>query len=68
MSKEKGITLVSLVLTIILIMILAGVTVKITANGLLNKKDNIVNEYYSKEKNVTDQIESLNNEWSTIIN
>ncbi len=67
MQEQNGITLVSLVLTIILMLILVGVTVKITRNGLLDKKDKAVNEYYSKEKNTTDKIKTIEDEWDGVI-
>ena len=39
MKKSKGITLIALVITIIILLILAGVTMQMTfgENGLLNK-------------------------------
>ena len=41
MKKEKGITLVALVITIIVLLILAGVTISLTLgdNGLLNRAE-----------------------------
>lgn len=69
MQKQRGITLVSLVLTIILMLILAGLTINVVSsnNGLLNKKNKAVNEYYSEEKNITDKIKTVENEWSGVI-
>lgn len=51
MKKSKGITLIALVITIIILLILAGVTIQVTfgENGLLNKAENAKTEQAKAE-------------------
>lgn len=52
-KKESGITLVALVVTIIVLLILAGVsiTMVIGNNGIINRSRNAVNSYDESSKN-----------------
>ena len=54
LKKEKGITLIALVITIILLLILAGVTIKLVLDGgLIEKSQTSVDEYseeYARER------------------
>ena len=60
-KKEKGITLVALIITIIVLLILAGVSISFVFNGgILDKTQSAVNEYENaadEEKNVLDKID-----------
>lgn len=52
LKKEKGITLVALVVTIIILLILAGVTITIALsdNGLFQRSKQAVNEHKNGEQ------------------
>ena len=66
MQKENGITLAALVLTLILMLILAGVTINIAGKELIDKKNKAANEYYEKQKNTTDTMKSIKEEWNGV--
>lgn len=59
LKKEKGITLVALVVTIIILLILAGVTITIALsdNGLFQKSKKAVNTWKDAERN---EVEVMN--------
>ena len=59
--KEKGITLIVLVITIIFLMILAGVTLNLTTstNGILNGAKNTTDKYDSLKTYEEDSIQKL---------
>ena len=60
-TKEKGITLVVLVITIILLLILAGITITyITGGGLIDKTQIAMNEYENADKREQDIIDEIN--------
>lgn len=60
-SKEKGITLVALVITIIILLILAGVTImQLTGNGLLQKVEQAKEKSEEKSAEETLNIELAN--------
>ena len=60
-TKEKGITLVVLVITIILLLILAGITISyITGGGLIDKTQVAMNEYENADKKQQDIIDDIN--------
>ena len=60
-TKEKGITLVVLVITIILLLILAGITISyITGGGLIDKTQVAMNEYENADKKQQDIIDEIN--------
>ena len=50
MKGQKGITLVALVVTIIVLLILAGITIKILMNSGLIQKTNLARDTYTKVK------------------
>ena len=55
--KQEGITLIALVITIILLLILAGVTLKIVLdNNFVDKTQKAVDKYSEAQKNETEQI------------
>ena len=53
LNKEKGITLIALVVTIIILLILAGVTLSLALNqeGLFNRARNAGEQYEAAQKN-----------------
>ena len=59
--REKGITLIVLVITIIILMILAGVTLNLTTstNGILNGAKNTTDKYDSLKTYEEDSIQKL---------
>ena len=61
LKRNKGITLVALIITIIILLILAGVSLSFVFNGgILDKAQQAVNEYENasqKEQNLLDQID-----------
>lgn len=62
--REKGITLIALIVTIIILMILAGVVVAtITGNnGILNKAKFAKNKYQNSENEENNRVNSYENE------
>ncbi len=66
--KEKGITLVALVITIIILLILAGVTINtaLSENGLFRMAKKAVNEYQESEKQEQEAIEEIAKEMEKI--
>ncbi len=66
--KEKGITLVALVITIIILLILAGVTINtaLSENGLFRMAKKAVNEYQESERQEQDAIEEITKEMEKI--
>ena len=63
MLKEKGITLIALVVTIVVLLILAGVSINLILgqNGLISKSKEAKNR--SKQGEVTDRIITMLGEW-----
>ena len=59
--KEKGITMVSLVITIIILLILSSIALKtvIGENGLIEKSQQITKEYENTELREKEGIEEL---------
>ena len=71
--KNKGITLVALIITIIILLILAGVSLSFVFNGgILDKSQQAVNEYQNasqKEQDLLNKIDNyLENELGEITN
>ncbi len=66
--KEKGITLVALVITIIILLILAGVTINtaLSENGLFRMAKKAVNEYQESEKQEQTALDDISNEMEKI--
>lgn len=68
LKSSKGITLVALVITIIVLLILAGVTLNIVLHtGLMDKSQNAVDKYDDRAKNETAQLNWLNDEYQKLI-
>ena len=72
-KRKNGITLVALIITIIILLILAGVSLSFVFNGgILDKSQQAVNEYENasqKEKDLLDKIDKyLENELGEIAN
>ncbi len=63
-EKQKGITLVALVVTIIILLILAGVTLNLTLNekGLFQRTQEAVDRYKVAAKNEEDMVVAFGNE------
>lgn len=63
MKKERGITLVALIITIIVLLILAGVTIgqAATGTGLFSRAKNAANAYKNASDNEVTEINSLIN-------
>ncbi len=66
--REKGITLVALVITIIILLILAGVTINtaLSENGLFRMAKKAVNEYQESEKQEQTALDSISEEMEKI--
>ncbi len=66
--REKGITLVALVITIIILLILAGVTINtaLSENGLFRMAKKAGNEYQESEKQEQEAIEEIAKEMEKI--
>ena len=70
MSKgQKGITLVALVITIIVLLILAGVSISVLTNtNILGNANNAVTKYNAeatKTDNLIEQLDNLLQKWAT---
>ena len=58
--ENKGITLVALIITIIVLLILAGVSLSFVLNGgILDKSQQAVNEYQNAANNESEIIEYI---------
>ena len=66
--KEKGITLIALVITIIILLILAGVTLNtaLSENGLFKMAKKAVNEYQKSEKQEQEAMKDIAEEMDKI--
>lgn len=63
MREQKGITLVALIITIIVLLILAMVSISLVLNGgIIDRANNAVNNYAASEYNEQLQINAAN-EW-----
>ena len=62
LKNQKGITLVSLVITVIVLLILAGVAITIAVNsdGIFGKTNQAKNEWANAIKDETDMHTSIN--------
>ena len=59
-ARQNGITLIALVITIIVLLILAGVALSIVFNGgLIDKSQNAVDSYGYASKNEADKLNDL---------
>lgn len=68
-NKERGITLVALVITIIILLILAGITINsLTGNGLFEKTKLAKERYENAEKLENQTLEEYKNEIDEYIN
>ncbi len=68
MVKEKGITLVSLTVTIILLCILAAVLINIGAyNNIIQRKFQVENQYEELLENVEENIDSIQDQWGDLL-
>ena len=69
-QKQKGITLVALVITVVVMLILAGVAIAaiVDGNGLFNRARQATESYEEASKNESDQIKTLLNEIDDYLN
>lgn len=68
LKSSKGITLVALVITIILLLILAGVTLKIVLDDdFVGKTQQAVDKYNEASTNETEQIQNLVQKMTNIL-
>ncbi len=68
LKSSKGITLVALVITIILLLILAGVTLKIVLDDdFVGKTQQAVDKYNEASTNETEQIQNLFQKMTNIL-
>lgn len=70
LKGQKGITLVALVITIIVLLILAGVTISLVIgdNGILNHAKTGGNSYKAAAYNEATDLNSFSDEMQNIIN
>ena len=68
-KKEKGITLVALVVTIVILLILAGVTITMTLsqNGLFTRAQQGKNDYKAGEENDAARMDSYLNVMNDVL-
>lgn len=69
-KKERGITLIALIVTIIVLLILAGVTISLAINnqGIFNKAKTAGNAYKSAETNEQAGLTEADTEMQNIMN
>ncbi len=69
-KKEKGITLIALIVTIIVLLILAGVTISLAVNdnGIFQKAKTATNTYKKAEANETAALSGAETEMQNIMN
>lgn len=70
LKGQKGITLVALVITIIVLLILAGVTISLVLgdNGILNHAKTAGNTYKAAEYNETRDLRNATEQMNYIVN
>ena len=70
MKREKGITLIALVITIVVLLILAGVSISLVLgqNGLITQAQEAKRKTAEAEKNETTSIDSTSDWVSEIVN
>ena len=69
-EKIKGITIVSLVVTIIVLLILAGVAINFTIgeDGIFKRAQNAAKRYENAQKNEEKELQSLSNYIDNVMN
>ncbi len=70
LKEQKGITLVALVITIIVLIILAGVslTLALGDNGIFQKSKNGVNKYKDAAANEQQQLQNTDEQFQNAMN
>lgn len=64
--KDKGITLINLIITIVILLILAGITVNSVANeGIMNKSKNARDKSEEYDKSVIEQLDGISRQWDS---
>ena len=68
-KEEKGITLVSLVVTIVVLLILASVLLRVSVgnNPVVEEVYNIENQYYEEKRDTEEKVNNMVNGWEDII-
>lgn len=68
MINEKGITLISLVATVILLGILMALTINLSVyNGIIQKRFQVENEYDKLMENVEENVDSIQDQWGDLL-
>ena len=68
-KKESGITLVALVVTIIVLLILAGVAISLTLgqNGIFTRAQNAANTWGNATQNESSEMNSFENTFDNVV-
>ena len=68
-KSEKGITLISLVVTIVVLSILTSVLVRASVEGnpVLEEVKGIENDYYKEKENTEEKVNSMVTGWENVI-
>ena len=68
-KKERGITLVALVVTIIVLLILAGVAISLTigSNGIFTRAQNAVKQYDEAAKDENTEMQTFEDEFDNVV-
>lgn len=69
-KKEKGITLVALVVTIIVLLILAGVAISLSIgnNGIFNRAQNAADTWRNAEANESTTMNQFDKDFDSVYN
>lgn len=67
-KKERGITLIALVVTIIVLLILAGVAISLTIgnNGIFDRAQKAANTWRNAESNEAKEFDKFNTEYDSV--
>ena len=70
LKEQKGITLVALVITIIVLLILAGVSISLAIGnrGIFTQSKESVNKYSEAQQKENNELENATYEMNTLIN
>ena len=69
-TNEKGITLISLVITVVVLSILAGLLIETSLddNGAVEIMNQVQNSYYTQQEQTQTRVNEITNGWEDVLN
>ncbi len=69
-TNEKGITLISLVITVVVLSILAGLLIETSLddNGAVEIMNQVQNSYYTQQEQTQTRVNEMTNGWEDVLN